>query len=69
MTAATRVACLCGCGDYPVGGLFRPGHDAKYASLTVKRVLSGDLTLEAGMALMPTSKLADQVQRWFESAR
>ncbi len=31
--AETEKKCLCGCGETPVGGRFKPGHDAKLFSL------------------------------------
>jgi hypothetical protein len=51
--------CLCGCGEAPSGAAarYRPGHDARHASLVGRRLLERGGVDEAALAELPTDAL------------
>lgn len=64
--AARSGACLC-CGEPTKGGLFLPGHDARFIKILAARVGSGELTpTEAGAAL-PTDALRGKLTKRLEA--
>ena len=40
----TPKECACGCGGMTKGGTWIPGHDAKYASMLLQAIRSGQIT-------------------------
>ena len=64
-------SCTCGCEGTTKGGLFLPGHDARFSGLVSRAVLNGELTdAHAEERMAPVSDLLKaKIRRSIELGR
>jgi hypothetical protein len=71
MGTAPRPPCLCGCREAPSGAAahYRPGHDARHASLVGRRLQEQGRADEAVLAELPTDALRSKALAMLQPAR
>lgn len=63
--------CTCGCGGTTKGGIFLPGHDARFVGLVARAVVAGELTEAAAEERMASVSdlLKAKIRRSIELGR